>query len=618
MRDMTLLPTLNYLRRQPILPTPSRGILIALAVAISLAASALPASAQSGNPCVRYAPGSVVQDPTDLFSQDGTLTVDLAYNTAVDANGLTLFCFTAPDGSESPTLHIKPGDTLVINVTNHVPAPVDANAMKMTTSAENVCGNATMDSSSVNIHYHGTNTPPTCHSDEVIHTLINSGETFTYTVPFPADEPPGAYWYHPHVHGQSEMAVQGGASGAIIVDGIENTQPKVAGLPERVFVIRDQPLPESAMTGDENLIPAWDISLNYVPILYPSYQPAVIQMGPKEKQFWRVVNACADAILDLQLKYDGRIQRLQVVGFDGVPVGSQDGTRMGRLLRRRHILLPPAGRVEFIVTGPSAKVKNATLWTLNVDTGPDGDIDPLRPIASIQVNAGTTTAAVKGKTPAHRVTIPQVSRAPGLERFEGLANAAVSAKRKLYFSETSPPDDEDPVFFITVDGATPVAFSPDNPPAITTTQGAVEDWTIENRSREAHEFHIHQIHFLLLARNGKPLPAGQRQYLDMVHLPFWRGKGRYPSVKVRMDFRGPTVGDFVYHCHILEHEDKGMMAIIRVNPATASTHVTPAVGRQVNRVILHGPAPAAGSASQPHAAGAPARRGGVQLVKLAK
>ena len=121
-------------------------------------------------------------------------------------------------------------------------------------------------------------------------------------------------------------------------------------------------------------------------------------------------------------------------------------------------------------------------------------------------------------------------------------------------------------FFITVDGGTPALFDPTNPPAITTTQGSVEDWTIENRTGENHEFHMHQIHFELLKRNGVPVPETDRQFLDVVEVPFWSGTGAYPSVKVRMDFRGMDIGDFVYHCHILGHEDNGMMAIIRVLP----------------------------------------------------
>jgi len=115
-----------------------------------------------------------------------------------------------------------------------------------------------------------------------------------------------------------------------------------------------------------------------------------------------------------------------------------------------------------------------------------------------------------------------------------------------------------------VDGQTPKLFDPNNPPAITTTQVAVEDWTIENRAQENHAFHIHQIHFLLLARSGLPVPPEERQYLDTVNIPFWTGTGPYPSVKVRMDFRGAVVGDFVYHCHFIFHSDFGMMAIVRV------------------------------------------------------
>jgi FtsP/CotA-like multicopper oxidase with cupredoxin domain len=197
------------------------------------------AAAQAG-PCPRFAPGSTVINPPALYSQNGSLTVNLSYNTRQDAQGRTLYCFTTPDGTESPTLHIRPGDHLIINVKNNLPAPTDSSEMQMATNAADVCGASMMNSASVNIHYHGTNTSPHCHSDEVIHTLINSGEIFTYDVAFPYDEPPGLYWYHPHVHGLSEQAVQGGGTGAIIVDGIEAIQPVVRHMPQRLLIIRDQ------------------------------------------------------------------------------------------------------------------------------------------------------------------------------------------------------------------------------------------------------------------------------------------------------------------------------------------------------------------------------------------
>jgi FtsP/CotA-like multicopper oxidase with cupredoxin domain len=273
------------------------------------------------------------------------------------------------------------------------------------------------------------------------------------------------------------------------------------------------------------------------------------------------VNASADTILDLQLQYDGKPQPVQVIALDGVPVGSQDGTARGRTVTETDILLAPAARVEFIVTGPDVTVQNATLLTLSVDTGPDGDNDPQRPIAAIQASSDA---------PEPSLTVSAATGIPNRQRFAGLADAGVTARRTLYFSEvlSDPSDPNSPTnFFITVDGQTPALFDPNNPPAVVTTQGAVEDWTIENRALENHEFHMHQIHFLVLAQNGVRVRNGQ--YLDTINVPYWSGTGPYPSVTVRMDFRGPDVGDFVYHCHILGHEDSGMMAIIRVIPRSA-------------------------------------------------
>jgi FtsP/CotA-like multicopper oxidase with cupredoxin domain len=540
------------------------GALAAALLVISLAS----ASAFAGNnPCPRPDPGTLVSSPPDLFSKGGVLKASFDYYTTVDSAGRTLFCFVTPDGLQSPTLHVRPGDTLNLSVTNRNPVPPPGSPTEVVTNAADRCGDVTMTITSLNVHFHGTNTSPACHSDQVIHTIINSGETFNYSVHFPDNEPPGLYWYHPHVHGIAEAAVQGGASGAIIVEGIENIQQAVAGLPERVLLIRDQipdPTIPSCQTPGAILpsgatVPSWDVSLNYVPTLCPGFNPAIVEMKPGQREFWRVANASADTIIDLQLQYDGKVQPLQVVALDGVPTGSQDGRMQGQIVTQTDILLAPAARAEFIVTGPSSKVKTAAFMTLNVDTGPDGDTDPTRPLATIVTTASPPPLSV----------IPSPSLPANHELFEGLANAPVTTTRTLYFSEvlSDPSNPASPTnFFITVDGATPVLFDPHNPPAIVTKQGAVEDWIIQNRSQENHEFHMHQIHFLLLERNGVPVPPEQSQYLDMIQVPYWSGTGPYPSLKVRMDFRGMDVGDFVYHCHILGHEDAGMMAIIRVLP----------------------------------------------------
>ena len=73
-----------------------------------------------------------------------------------------------PDGLQNPTLHVNPGDHLMITVTNNL----DPGTGSMGVSGPN-CGASSMNSASLNIHYHGTNTSPTCHQDEVIKTIIN-------------------------------------------------------------------------------------------------------------------------------------------------------------------------------------------------------------------------------------------------------------------------------------------------------------------------------------------------------------------------------------------------------------------------------------------------------------
>jgi FtsP/CotA-like multicopper oxidase with cupredoxin domain len=105
------------------------------------------------------------------------------------------------------------------------------------------CGSAVMTDQTTNLHFHGTSAKPVCHQDDALRTMVNPGESFDYDVVIPADEPPGLYWYHPHIHGLSEAATQGGASGAIVIEGIEQAVAEVRDLPQRLIVVRDHLLP---------------------------------------------------------------------------------------------------------------------------------------------------------------------------------------------------------------------------------------------------------------------------------------------------------------------------------------------------------------------------------------
>jgi FtsP/CotA-like multicopper oxidase with cupredoxin domain len=541
------------------------------------------------NPCHRFAPGSVVLQPPALFSQNGVLSVQFSYQTRNDSAGRTLFCFMTPNGLENPTLHVNPGDHLILTVTNNTPAQ----PLHMIINAPN-CGPGgnKMTLSSLNVHYHGTNTSPTCGSDEVIKTLINSGQTFQYNVAFPTNEPPGLYWYHPHIHGIAEAAVLGGGSGALVVDGIENIQPAVSGLRQRILVIRDQPTVQSLQNppvgegsgGDPNGAPFQDVTVNNIttntttntnvnpPVT--TYTPAILHMEPGEQQFWRVSNSTSDTILDLQVQFDGAPQTIEVVAIDGVAVNSQDGTLPGMLIPLNHFRLPPASRVEFLVNAPSASVRLAQLVTLNILTGTNGDDDPNRPLFNIQL-APQDDDALAGDGRVGKFTALNLNQ----QRFAGLAEAPVAAKRVVFFNEIQPTQ-----FFMDVQGQPQHVFDPNAPPAITATQGTVEEWTVENHTLENHEFHFHQLHFLVKSQNNfeingdAPAPGIHGQYLDMIEVPNWDGNPAhpFPSVTLRIDFRGHDVGTFVFHCHILNHEDLGMMNIIQVvAPSSSSTTGSP-------------------------------------------
>ena len=530
----------------------------------------LPARAETADQvCARFAAGSATTAPPELESQNGVLEVTMKFLTATDSQGLVRYCYVTDTGLQAPTLRVNPGDQLIIHFQNDLPAAANNMAgMKMSLSphdSSSTACNGNMSATATNIHFHGMNAAPVCGQDEVVHTLIAPGQSFDYKVQIPTNEPPGLYWYHPHPHGFSEGQVQGGATGALIVEGLQNVDPALAGLTERTFVVRDQVLPVSE-ANDPN-IPAWDLSINFIPVTYPKYTPAVIQTNPGQQELWRVANTSADTILDLQYVVDGTPQAMQVVAIDGYPIASGSSGQPSD--SETSVLLPPGARAEFVVTTPKVG-DQAQLTTQYWNTGPDGDFDPTRTIANIVSQNGIEAATAKslsshaGKT---KVT-----------RFAALAAATPVAQRNLYFSEVllNPVDPNSPTnFFITEQGQTPALFEMNQAPNIVVHTGTAEDWVIENTALEDHIFHIHQIHFQVLEVNGQAVndPAVR----DTVDLPYWSGSGPYPSVKVRMDFRDPNIiGMFVYHCHILQHEDAGMMGEIQVLPSAGSASATTA------------------------------------------
>jgi FtsP/CotA-like multicopper oxidase with cupredoxin domain len=272
------------------------------------------------------------------------------------------------------------------------------------------------------------------------------------------------------------------------------------------------------------------------------------------------LNASAITYLNLAVLFNRTPQKLGIVAIDGVPINWNPNSE-NAIEWQDHIGLPPGARVEFIVNGPPAGVRGLFV-TRTVDTGQGGENDPNRALAFI---IPTPDA------PAPRSTLSSSPQPLPPLRTPWLATVTPVRVRKFFFSEELQ-DPQNPnsatTFYITEDGKTPTPFDPSSgAPNIVVKQGDVEDWIIENRSSELHAFHIHQIHFELMDWLGTPV--NEPFLRDTVNVPYFNGRTlQYPSVRLRMDFRDPnTVGTFVYHCHLLEHEDGGMMGTVRVEPA---------------------------------------------------
>ena len=565
------------------------GLLIAPGVlGIAFWQPPLIAQESVGDACARPQPGSVVKEPPDLRSKNGVLEINLTAVDAAESDGSTRYCFTDAEGRESPNLRVNPGDLVIIHLKNamtelehagpegkHVHSPAPGNK----------CTGGSMTLVSTNLHFHGLTIPPTCHQDDVLKTSLQPGDPpFEYRFRIPEDEPPGLYWYHPHIHGFSKQQLLGGASGALIVEGIERAKKEVAGLPERVFIIRDQNLvnPNAPPSKSEPVVPkfmidrdgdaanngtgfgkpAKDLSINYVPVPYPDYPPAVIEMKPGERQLWRVLNASAITYLNLEVLFGHSPQPLGLVAMDGVPIGyGLDGARAGDAVNpQTHLGIPPGARAEFIVEGPP-EGEAGLLVTRTVDTGPGGENDTNRMLAKIVTSPDAPEP--RSKLQSSPQPLPPPAR-------QWLGDVAPVRVRRLYFSEKllNPDDPTSAVeFYLTEEGQTPKMFDMNaTVPNLVAEQGTVEDWIIENRSRELHAFHIHQLHFLLLEYMGRPV--SENFVRDTVNVPYYDGRLLgYPSIRIRIDFRDPDiVGTFPYHCHLLEHEDRGMMGTIRVEP----------------------------------------------------
>jgi suppressor of ftsI len=467
--------------------------------------------------------GVSLPQPPQVRAKNHVVSVTLH---AVNENGKDAFAFNGK--TVAPVIRASPGDVLKITYINDLPSK----------SSESCAVNSCMDMT--NLHFHGLNISPHAPQDDVLTMLAKPGQVLHYSIRIPRDHPPGLFWYHTHPHGESHRQVLDGMSGAIVLEGMERYVPELERLRERVLVVRGRSIehdPNAAALEHDVEIPAKGCGgeaekVEEIFTVNGVLRPR-IEIAPNERQFWRIVNASPDRYLDLQL--DGKT--FEVVALDGMPLAYRDPKHPTKTID--HLLVAPAGRLEAIVTGPPSSAYG-TLRTLCVDTGPVGDPNPemvladLLPPGSGQADGNSATRqahAFDGRPPIYKtVDVEALKRtAP-----EFVVNFTED-KNGFYINGQK--------------------YSADASPMTTARVGTYQHWRIVNDTSELHPFHIHQVHFLAYAQNGAPLPVPA--WLDTVNVPYGG------SVDVILDFTDPVIrGMSVFHCHLLNHEDKGMMAKI--------------------------------------------------------
>jgi FtsP/CotA-like multicopper oxidase with cupredoxin domain len=392
-----------------------------------------------------------------------------------------------------------------------------------------------------NLHFHGLHVSPNSPQDDVLSMISRPGESLDYTVVIPSYASPGLYWYHTHPHGESARQDLDGMSGAIVVEGIDRYYPELRHMHERVIVLRDQNLDDRDAASKQRILRKVDVPsarcgtaveqhFERVFTINGQIRPR-IPIDPGERQFWRIVNASPDRYADLQLSGE----QMEIVALDGMPLSYHD--RRHTKEKVDHVLLSPGGRVEAIVVGPPPHSK-ATLSSRCVDTGPDGDPNPSMVIAD--VGHARTSSPMHSVPTTLEHAVYRVLPRHAIQKLE-------STKPDFVVSFT-----EDKNGFY-INGH---KFSMQDAPMLRVRVGSMQHWRIVNSTHELHPFHIHQVHFLAYAENGVKLNSPE--WLDTVNVSYGNG-----TVDLIMDFTDPIIrGMSVFHCHLLSHEDKGMMAKI--------------------------------------------------------
>ena len=360
-----------------------------------------------------------------------------------------------------------------------------------------------------NMHFHGMHVSPSGISDNVF-IIIEPGASQNYVLEIPENHPSGTFWYHTHAHPYTEPQVMGGLAGLLIVDGLQDLLPEdLRDITESAIILKDYQARDGAI-----LLENIDSNAPTTRTVNGLVNPA-ITLDAGETQLWRLANIGADIYYEIQLTG----HQLHIIAEDGNPVW--------QVTSHDSIVIAPGKRFDVLVQGGAPGP--AELKTLQYDQ--QGDLYPETLLATVTINPSDLTPAA----------LPVKLVEP-----DDLNGATVDVSRTVTFSK-----DQATGHFL-IDGK----MFDENRIDQTVKLGALEEWTIINDNNQQHPFHIHTNDFQVISINDEPVEAVS--HVDTVNLPA-NGKAT-----IRIPFLDFT-GKFVYHCHILNHADMGMMATVEVS-----------------------------------------------------
>lgn len=464
----------------------------------------------------RLTGGADLTEPEALASRDGVLELDLiAAPARIEVGGREAFVQAFNDSLPGPTLHVAPGDTIRVAMHNQLRTPT-------------------------NLHVHGLHVSSEGNGDNPF-VSIDPDESFDYEFALPADHPPGTYWYHPHRHGHVAEQVGAGLYGAIIV---EDPEP-VAVTRERVMVISDLTLDASGNLAEVNQMQQMVGREGELVLVNGQLRPQ-ITAAPGERERWRIVNACPSRYL-----------RLQLAGQQ-VRLFSRDLGRLPTPEEVTEVIIAPGNRIELLVEateGSSALVAapvdrggmGAMMGGTMMGDNEPGNDEPITLLTLEVSGAPATRPALVSRGPALRDLRKEPVVATRTVDFAMGMAGAMGGDRPMMGGGGR--DEATTMMTFTINGQ---EFDPDRTD-ISVATGTVEQWTLTNSSPMDHPVHLHVWPMQIIEDGDREL--SEPRWQDVVNVP------AFGNVKVLIafdDFPGRTV----YHCHILDHEDQGMMGTV--------------------------------------------------------